>query len=180
MSRRLDVEKKRPSRWPWLVGAILVALVLWGVSVLLRTPVEEEIVPAATTTEDTLPPAVIPSQGGPISSPTPAATDLSTLDEDAVGETGVVEGEVVATGNGAYWVLSGDHVLRVDSERRARSGERISVEGTFQPADPATTERMASDVLSRHEDFDSWTIIPSVKLVEEPTAAEDETPAPSD
>ncbi len=165
---RIDVEKKRATRWPWLLGLGLLALVFWGVTVLSRAPVEEEPVPAGITTPDTLPPALIPSNPATAA---PQATQqpprVGSLDEGDIGRVTRVEGEVVATGDDVFWVLSGSHVLRVDSDRRARRGDSIAVEGTVRSTDGAMTDRMASEVMSRNADFESWTLIRSLKLVEE-------------
>lgn len=174
--RRIDVEKKRPARWPWLLGVGILALVLWGVTVLLRAPVEEEIEPAGVTTPDTLPPALIPSRPATVG---PLGQDeegraISDFDEDDIGENARVAGEVVATGNDVFWVLSGSHVLRIDSERPARRGDSVSVEGTIRSADGEMTDRMAAEVMSRHDDFDSWTIVRSLKLVDGATLADGE------
>lgn len=174
--RRIDVEKKRPARWPWLLGVGILALVLWGVTVLLRAPVEEVVEPAGLTTPDTLPPALIPSRPTAIGprGQDEAGRDISQLGEDDIGESARVAGEVVATGNDVFWILSGSHVLRIDSQRRARRGDSMSVEGILRSADGEMTERMATEVMSRHEDFDSWTMVRSLKLVDGATLADGE------
>lgn len=164
--RRIDVEKKRTTRWPWLLGLGILVLVVWGVTVLSRAPVEEEPVPAGVTTPDTLPPALIPSRTIP-SRDAEQQPRLGSLDEGDIGQMTRVQGEVVATADDAFWVLSGSHVLRVDSDRRARRGDSIDVEGAVRATDGAMTDRMASEVMSRNADFESWTLIRSFKLVEE-------------
>lgn len=172
--RRIDVEKKQRSRWPWLLGLGVLVLVLWGVTVLLRPPAEPEPPAVGPTAADTLPPAVIPSdpdrahRGSP-----PADTSKGALlTEENLGETVRVEGEVVATGNDAFWILVDDSkVLRVDSPRHARKGDTLAVRGTLREADAAATDRLASQVMSRHPQFETWTVVRVLKLVEEqPTA----------
>lgn len=174
--KRIDVEKKRPTRWPWVLGVGILALVLWGVTVLSRAPVEEVVRPAGITTPDTLPPALIPSRPAAIRPPGQdvAGRDISDFDEDDIGESARVAGEVVATGDDVFWILSGSQVLRIDSQRRVRRGDSMSVEGTLRAADGETTDRMASEVMSRHDDFDSWTIVRSLKLVDGATLADGE------
>lgn len=166
--KRIDVEKKRPARWSWLLGAGILALVLWGVTVLSRAPEEEVVEPAGLTTPDTLPPALIPSRPGPIGPRGQHAAGLAVSDisEADIGEMARVEGEVVATGHNTFWILAGSHVLRVDSEQRVRRGDNVSVEGTIRPADGEATARMASEVMSRLDDFDDWTIVRTLKLVD--------------
>lgn len=169
MGRRIDVEKKRPARWPWVAGLIILALVFWGVTALSRAPEEEEVVPTGITTPDTLPPALIPSRSANVGSTqeTNAGSELGALDEQDIGDTARVEGEVVATGNDSFWILAGSHVLRVDSDRRARKGDTLAIEGIIRSADATMTDRMASQVLSRNAEFESWTVLRSLKLVEE-------------
>lgn len=167
--RRIDVEKKRTTGWPWLVGLGVLALVLWGATTLLRAEPEPDDADSGITAEDTLPPARIPSL--PTGGSAPASTSPSApepeLGEDQVGEVVRTEGEVLATGNEAFWILVGSRVLRVDSSRRARKGDTVSVEGTLREADAAKTDRIASEVISRHPGFDSWTILRSLRIVEE-------------
>ena len=45
----LNVVKKRNSFWPWLLGAILLVLLLWGISGMLGG--EPEVQEAAEQTE---------------------------------------------------------------------------------------------------------------------------------
>lgn len=167
--RHIDVDRKRAGRWPWVLGLGILVLVVWGVTILLRPPVESEAPAVGTTAADTLPPAMIPSEtdepatGGASG----AAEDTISLGEERLGETVRVQGEVVATGNDAFWILIDSRVLRVDSPRRARRGDTLAVRGTLREADAATTDRLASTVMSRHPEFDSWTIVRVIKLVEE-------------
>lgn len=167
--RRIDVEKKRTSGWPWVVGLGVLALVLWGATTLLQSEPELEDADIGITAEDTLPPARIPSL--PTGGAAPAAASPPAgepdLGEDRVGEAVRTDGEVLATGNQAFWILVGSRVLRVDSSRRARKGDTVSVEGTLREADAAKTDRIAAEVISRHPDFDGWTILRSLKIVEE-------------
>lgn len=169
--RKIDVEKKRASQWPWLLGVGLLALVVWGATTLLRAPLEEEGPDLPGTTADTLPPAAIPSSTGGASAARQAQSlaALMPLGDEDIGQTVQVEGEVVATGNDAFWIVSGSSVLRVDSFQRARKGDSLSVRGVLQPAEEAMTDQMATDVLSRDPAAQSWTVIRSVKLVDERT-----------
>lgn len=172
--KRIDVEKKRPTRWPWLLGVGVLALVLWGVTVLSSAPEEEEAEPAGITTPDTLPPALIPSRPAAIG---PQGRDedgrsVSEFDEDDIGEVARVAGEVVATGHNGFWILAESHVLRVDSEARVRRGDSVSVEGTIRPTDGEATDRMAAEVMSRQGDFADWTIVRTLKLVDAGTLAD--------
>lgn len=172
--RRIDVEKKRTSRWPWLLGAVLLALVVWGATVLLRSPAEPDAPDLPPTAADTLPPSAIPSATGGATAEREAQrlADLMPLGEENLGTTVEVEGEVVATGNAAFWLLSESRVLRIDSSQRARRGDTLAVRGVVETAEEALTDQMATDVLSRHPESEAWTIVRSFKVIAEEPAPE--------
>lgn len=58
--RHIDIRKKRPSAWPWIVGVVLLLLVGWGVTTLLTADEEDEPGVSVPTVQDTMPPALIP------------------------------------------------------------------------------------------------------------------------
>lgn len=166
--RHIDVMKKRPSRWPWALGVVLLGLALWGATVLLRPPAEDDAPDLPVTAADTLPPAEIPlTRDGARPEPEPPTlSKLMPLEEEQVGQTVKVEGDVVATGNDAVWILAGTHVIRVDSRERARKGESLSLEGVLQPADTDMADRMTQQVISREPGYEAWTVIREFKVVE--------------
>lgn len=166
--RHIDVMKKRPSRWPWALGVVLLGLALWGATVLLRPPAEDDAADLPVTAADTLPPAEIPlTRDGARAAPEPPTlSELMPLEEEQVGQNVKVEGDVVATGNDAVWILAGTHVIRVDSRERARKGESLSLEGVLQPADTEMADRMTQQVLSREPGYEAWTVIREFKIVE--------------
>ena len=166
--RRIDVEKKRASRWPWLLGAIVLGLALWGVTILLRPPAEEPVQVPGITPADTLPPTPIPGLSGEESSMTPDLLALLPLDDRDEGRQTRTRGRVVATGATAFWILADSVVVRVDARSPVHKGDTVTVEGTLRSADPAMTDRMTSEVLPREPGFDGWTIIRTMKLVREP------------
>lgn len=170
--RRIDVEKKRVTRAPWLLGLVVLGLALWGVTILLRPPAEPEPPEVGVTASDTLPPALIPMDPArlPGSSPERGSTPGVTLSEEHVGETVRVQGEVVATGGDTFWILVDSRALRVASPRRPRRGDRVSVSGTLREVDGATLDRGMADAMARHPDFDRWTVVRTVELVEDPAA----------
>lgn len=166
---RIDLDKKRVTAWPWIIGLLIVIALGWGVSVLLSPDETEEPQVAVPVEETTSTPAAIPGPADEYSDTDPArpVAEIAPLGEEDVGEILSVEGEVVATGNTGFWVLSGKDVLRVDSDRRVRKGDTISVQGTIQSADrPERTDAIVSDVLSRHPESDQWQIARVIKLVE--------------
>lgn len=178
--RYVDVDKKRPSPWAWVLGLAVLGLALWGITILLRPPPPDEQPVVGPTTADSFPPSRIPGNPGQVvpldrQADTP---DLRSLGEEHIGQAVTVEGEVVATGNGGFWVVSDDQVLRIDSSLRTRQGDTVAVRGTLRAADAAATDRMANEVLARHPDFRRWTVIRPLKLVEEEDDPEAD-PAPA-
>lgn len=165
--QHIDVTKKRPARWPWLLGAGLLVLTIWGVTILLRPDPDPEPQAAATTAADTLPPAMIPSDTrGSVPARSPGAGQNDSLSEDRVGERVRLDGEVVATGPAVFWFLTGSHVVRVDSPRQVRAGESISVQGTVREADEAG-EPLPGEATERYPDSDRWTVLHALKIVED-------------
>lgn len=170
--RQIDIRKKRKSRWPWLLGLVILGLAGWGITILLTPDEEPEPEIAVPTVQDTHPPAALPEPPyeqyrAPAGQ---SLQDLAPLDQADRGETVQFRGIVVATGNDAFWVLAGDQVLRVDSERPARRGDTLQIAGTLVQAEPDATDRM-SPVLERHPDSESWTVVRALKLVEGGTDA---------
>lgn len=172
---KLKVERKRKTVWPLIGGLAVLVLVLWGITGLLTEDADTGPEVTVPTVEDTYPPAAIP--GPPDLEPAQTGTDaarrvdeVAPLGEEDIGQLVRVAGEVVATGNDAFWILAGDEVVRVESPRVVRKGDTLSIAGTLRPADPSKTDRI-SDVLSRHPSSDEWSVVTSVKLVEDDGAA---------
>lgn len=167
--RRIDVEKKRARRWPWLLGLLVLAGIAWGITILLRPPPQPEPPSVATSAGDTLPPAAIPmppGNGQPAGRAGRALTELAPIDADDAGQALVIRGEVVATGVDGFWLLADDHVLQVVSAQLARKGDSVAVAGTLRTTDGERTRVMATEVLSRHPEFDRWKVVEPVVLVE--------------
>lgn len=176
--RNIDFRKKQPSRWPWLMGLITLGLAGWGVTILLTPDPEPDPPTVNTPAVDTLPPAAIPQPPSRVDgSGAPDLREVAPLDEADLGETVVARGEVVATGNDAFWLLAGSAVIRVDSDRTARRGDTLRVQGTIRTADPTTTDVMASEVLSRRADSEQWTVVRAFKMVEETPPSDSTTAA---
>jgi len=168
MRHHIDIERKRPARWPWIVGLLALGVIAYGSTTLLAAADDEETHVVAPTPADTLPPAAIPAPPNPvILDRVHSAEELAPLGEEDVGETIRVEGEVLATGTTGFWVLAGIEVLRVDSDRSVRKGELVTVEGTLVPAAAdERTDEIASEVLSRTPRAEEWGVVRTVKLVD--------------
>lgn len=167
--RHIDLERKQTSRWPWVAGVAIFALAAWGATSLLAPADDEEETPAVVTAEDTLAPAAIPAPPAPVRDMSAGRSieDLSPLTVEHVGEAVRADGEVVATGTSGFWMVAAAQVIRVDSERTVRTGEAVVVHGTLQPASgEERTEQIASEVLTRSAQADSWDVVLAVKLVE--------------
>lgn len=179
---RLDIERKRKTLWPWLAGVVALLLILMGITTLMQEDAETEPEVVVPTVEDTYPPAAVPAP--PNEEPVGAATDaargveeIAPLGEEDVGQTVRLAGEVVATGNDVFWLLAGADLLPVESDRRVRKGDTVSLEGTLRPADPNRTDRM-SDILERHPASAGWNVVRVIKLVEESAAESDRASLP--
>lgn len=171
--QHIDVTKKRPARWPWLLGAGLLVLTIWGVTILLRPDPDPEPTTATTTAADTLPPAMIPSETrGSVPARNPGTERNGPL-PDRIGERVRLDGEVVATRPAVFWFLTGSYVVRVDSPRQVRAGESISVQGTVREADDAG-ERLPAEATEHYPDSDRWTVLHALRIVEDPTNGDTE------
>lgn len=173
---RTDFEKKRKTSLPWIVGLAVLALAFVGISVLLARSDDTEPGVEVPTVQDTYPPAAVPAP--PNLDPTVTGADpargldeIAPLGEEDIGQTIRLGGQVVATGNGSFWLLAGDRVVRVDSPRQVRKDDTLSIRGTLRPADPGMTDRIASDVLSRIPDSERWQVVRVIKVVEEANEA---------
>lgn len=167
MRHHIDIERKRPATWPWLLGLVVLGFVVYGVTSLLAAADEEDMRVAVPTAADTLPPAAIPTPPNPVVlDRVRSVEELAPLGTEHVGEVIRVEGEVLATGTTGFWILAGLDVLRVDSNRTVRKGEVVTVEGTIEPAAEERTEEIAVEVLSRTPRAEDWGVVESVKLVD--------------
>lgn len=169
---RPDFEKKRKTAWPWLAGIAALVMTLIGISTILSWSDDAGPEVTVPTVEDTHPPATIPAPpdvdpDGTGVDPDRAVEEIAPLGEDAIGQTISLDGYVVATGNASFWLLAGDRVVRVDSPRRVRKDDTLSIRGTLRPADPEKTDRIAAEVLSRRPGSDAWEVVRVVKLVEQ-------------
>jgi hypothetical protein len=165
--QRVDIQRKRTTLWPWLGGAVVLALIVWGVTGLLAAPQEEEERIRVTTAEDTLPPAAIPAPPIPVSAPTPrTGEDMAALGDEHIGQVVRAEGEVVATGTRGFWILVGSAVLRVDSERPVRRGQTLTLDAAIAAAEDERTDQIMDEVLSRNPQAEGWQVVRAVKLVD--------------
>jgi hypothetical protein len=165
--QRVNVEKKRPTPWPWVAGAAILALIVWGVTSLLAAPQGEDDQVVTATATDTMAPAALPAPPNPVMRSSAETLDaLPPLSEEHVGLTVQAEGEVVATGTTGFWMVAASQILRVDSERPVRKAQTITVDGTIEHADDERTEQIVAEVVSRNPQAEGWRVVRSVKLVD--------------
>jgi hypothetical protein len=178
--RQLDMKRKQTSAWPWLAGVVLLGLVVWGVTSLLAPPVDAEG-PVSEGSEEELAPSALPMPVNPVGiTPVRDVRELSPLGQEHLGQRLRAEGEVVATGTDGFWILAGSEVIRVDSEQVVRQGQSVEVQGTLHEDDPARTEQIVSEVLSRRVQAGDWQVVRGVKLVDETERAADQEELRSD
>lgn len=130
--RHIDVERKRPQRWPWGLGLVVAAAVAWGVTRLLAPPPDPVPVDVGITAADTLPPAAVPTAPGPDLAGLPTIHSLGPLTE-ALGQPARARGRVVAVDSGGFWIRSDSFLIRVVAARRPRKGEEVEVRGAVRP-----------------------------------------------
>ncbi|HEX7051985.1 MAG TPA: hypothetical protein VF188_17385, partial [Longimicrobiales bacterium] len=166
----INVERKGPSIWPWIIGLIVLALLIWAIAEMVDTeePAVAEVEPVERVEQ---PPAAVPAPtpmtGAPLGT-------LMPLGPEDVGQAVLLEGTVVGTPTPAgFWVESRDvdnEVIFVQAPARTRTGEMLAhtdiqsgtdveVIGMIQemPRDRAT--RWIEDARLRDSaDFADWTV----------------------
>lgn len=123
----INVERKRPSIWPWVVGLIVLAFLIWAIAEMVdRDPVAGDPVdePAAVPAPEPAP---------PFDEEPAELEDLAPLgpeDESRlVRVSGAVVGQPTAEG---FWVLTDrDRVVFVRTRRPVVTGEHVDVTGTL-------------------------------------------------
>jgi hypothetical protein len=123
----INVERKRPSIWPWIVGLLVLALLIWAIAEMVDRddvarvdPAEEPAVPAPQ-------PAV----------PHEAPVDLeqiAPLGSDDLGRMVNVSGSVVGQPlDNGFWVLTDqDRVVFIQTDRPVVTGEHVQVTGMVE------------------------------------------------
>jgi len=140
----INVERKGPSVWPWIIGLLVLALLIWASAEMVDT--DETQVAEIEEVEPTGAPAAVPA---PTMEPGAAqAVELGTLmplGADDAGRTIMTRGTVVGQSiDEGYWILTDqDAVLFVVAEEKPGTGESVQVTGRLAPAagDQARTWR---------------------------------------
>ena len=155
----INVERKGPSIWPWIIGLLVLALLIWAIAEMVDT--DEGRVAGVEQVEE--PVAAVPT-------PTPvtpeaemgAAVDLETLSplgSDDIGRMARVEGKVIGQPiDQGFWVqtaLNGEeHAIFVQTPAHTadglmlqtqdvKTGQNVNVMGTLTQASPAQASQWA-------------------------------------
>lgn len=122
----INVERKRPSIWPWIVGLLVLSLLIWAIAEMVDRDDVAQVEPAQE-------PAVpAPQPRAPEEAPT-SLEQLDPLGPDDVGRRVNVSGAVVGqpAGNG-FWILTDqDRVVFIQTDRPVVTGEHVQVTGTI-------------------------------------------------
>lgn len=60
----IEVQKKKPSPWPWIIGLLVIALVVWGIAEMVGDD-EPDLAETDVTEEVATPPAAVPAEPEP-------------------------------------------------------------------------------------------------------------------
>ncbi len=168
----INVERKGPSIWPWIIGLLVLALLIWAIAEMVDTDEEE----MARVEEVEEPVAAVPTPAPTV--PEAEAVEIETLAPlglDDVGRTVMLEGEVVGQPtNQGFWVaseLNGEpNAIFVQTPARTRdgqmlqmadveSGEDVELMGTLQQARPDQASSWIDQARLRQEaDFQQWNV----------------------
>ncbi len=158
--------RRRPSLWPWLIGLVVAALLIWAIAELVNTDRDNKTMAAADSANapaanQAAPTAMAPSQPGAVPTPAPGSVapaaeqpGVNTLGallplgvQDAgqtVGAGGTVLSKPVA---GGFWLRSdGNVVLWVKGTQCVKPGQQLGeIVGTLRQATPGEPDAWLRD-----------------------------------
>jgi len=168
----INVERKGPSIWPWIVGLLVLALLIWAIAEMVDRGDEQLETAAEQTETDVVPPAV-PSPG--------AAAEVRTLEELAPlgpedrGQTVQITGRVMGQpASDGFWLATRDQdVIYIVSERTVQPDQDLQLQGIIEqnPMEQATS-RMEQAQLRQHPEFDATRVRTEVHVIESGSAAQ--------
>lgn len=177
----INVERKGPSIWPWVIGLLVLALLIWAIAEMVDTD-EDQVAETEQVEEVEEPPAAVPT-------PTPTqpgmedAVEFETLTpigSDDIGRQVQLSGEVVGqpTDEG-FWVRTEtdqQDVIFVQGPARTQDGQELSTDQVEQGQNVqlhGTLEEMQSEQadqwmqqaqLEQEQDFQDWNVLRDVML----------------
>lgn len=183
----INVERKGPSIWPWVIGLLVLALLIWAIAEMVDT--DEDVTEVAETDgveQVEEPPAAVP-EPEPVE-PEPGVTpdeaveleELLPLNSDDIGRPVLIEGEVVGEPiDDGFWLrVDNDetHALFVQTPVRTEdgetlettdveSGDELEIVGVVQRMDGQLSDRAMQDTNVRDEtDFEQWTVHEDLRI----------------
>jgi hypothetical protein len=139
----INVERKSPKIWPWIVGLLVLALVIWAVAEMVTT--DDTMVADRETIDQ---PAAFPAPApAPVEQDGMDLSQLTPLGPEDAGQRVTFQGEVTGqtTGEG-FWVRTVDgDVVFVRTTQMAQTGQQVRVTGTVATAAPDQAERWRTD-----------------------------------
>lgn len=155
----LNLERKRgPLLWPWLVGLVVLALLIWGIAELVNTDrdnqqmAQADSAGAATADGSGAGAAPAGGQAAPAAEQTVGVTPLGALVPLGIQHAGQ---RVMATGqvlskpaNGGFWLRSeGNALVWVKSSLSVKQGQQApDLTGTLERARPADVQEWMKEL----------------------------------
>src|SRR5438552_9294073 len=104
----IKVQKKRLPKWPWLAGAVVLGLLILGITKLVNSRAIAQIsADSAAVIAGGIATTGTPDETAPPPLPSSSLEALLPLGTEDVGQRVAVNGEVVGTPSpDGYWVLS--------------------------------------------------------------------------
>lgn len=153
----INVERKGPSIWPWIIGLLVLALLIWAIAEMVDTD-EPEV---AEVTEVERPVAAVPTPAPePGIAGAPAISNLMPLDAQDEGQMVSVSGQIVGQPvDDGFWILTDENdVLFVRSDREVTSGQNVTLTGTVRTSQSGDAQEwMSGAQLQQAEDWNLHT-----------------------
>lgn len=156
----INVERKRPSIWPWIIGLLVLALAIWGVAELVEDEggAEEQAVAQVEEWQPEVEPAAVPAPADEDATASERPLDeLAPLDVEDVGQRVRVSGEAVSVTPKGFWLLSGRDLLFVATAQEVAEGDQVRASGTLR-------EVQDVDALALPGGDDGWRIVDVLRL----------------
>ncbi len=191
----IRIERKRgPSIWPWVIGLIVLALLIWAIAELVNTDRDNKTMAVADSAgvpeaNAAAPGAMAPSTPGAQPAPAPGTVAPAT-EQPGVGDLGALlplgvqdVGQTVSTGgtvlsqpaHGGFWLKSdANPVIWVESNLKVKPGQQVpQLTGTLEAAraDEAAQWLKDTDVPAQGTKHPDWQFLTQLYLATGSAAA---------
>ena len=184
----IRIERRRGTGlWPWLIGLVVLALLMWAIAELVNTDRDNKTMAAADSAgapaaNAAAPSAMAPSVPGAAPTPAPGAVapaaeqpgvnslgGLLPLGVQDAGQTVGAGGTVLSKpANGGFWLRSdGNVVLWVKGSQSVKPGQQVGeIVGTLRQAQPGEPDAWlgGSDVQAQVEKNRDWQLVTQLYL----------------